>query len=213
MPDRKRNGPRSRSGDSRWDRAGGVGQPGVNVVEAARQPAAIPVEGPAADPGMAGPAVPRDDPVVEGESQQREVLVGRRDRGQALERRAQVVAEEPDEPSEERRRTGRDDDRAVEPGDQPPRDGEWVGAGGGRFEDGNRVGDEIRPAGIPAGSGALEEGQAWEVAEGLGSIDGPGRRDAVREPPEAKRRAGAGRRGPSRRMIRPVAGQWPEACR
>ena len=187
-------------------------QPGVNVVQAARQPAAVPVEGAATDPGMAGPAVPRHDPVVEGQAEQREVLVRRRDRGQALERRTKVVSEEPDEPSEERRRTGRDDDGAVEPGDQPPGDRERVGACGGRFEDRDRVRDEIRPTGIPAGAGALEEGQAGEVAEGLGSIDGPGRGDPVRQPPEAKRRAGAGRRD-HRRMIRPVAGPWPQACR
>ena len=101
----------------------------MDVVESAGQPAGVAIERPAAEPGVAGPAVPGDDPVVQREPQRRQVLVGRRDGRQAFEHGAQVVAEEADQAAEERRGVGRDERRPVEPGDEPACDGERVGSG------------------------------------------------------------------------------------
>ena len=138
----------------------------MDVVEPAGQPAAVAVERPAAEPGVAGPAVPGDDPVVQREPQRRQVLVGRGDGRQPLEHGAQVVAEEADEPAEERRRVGRDDERCpVEAGDEAAGDGERVRSGGRRLQDRDRIRGQVGPAGVAARPGALEQDQARQVAE------------------------------------------------
>ena len=84
-------------------------QPRVDLVEPAGQPPTVAVERPAAEPGVAGPSVPGDDPVVQRQAERRQALVLRRDGGQPLQHVTQVVPEEPDEPAEEpaARRPGR----------------------------------------------------------------------------------------------------------
>ena len=66
-------------------RGAGRVEPGMDLVEAAGQPPTVAVERPAAEPGVAGPPVPGDDPVVEREPERRQVLVVGRDRRQPLE--------------------------------------------------------------------------------------------------------------------------------
>ncbi len=86
---------------------------------------------------------------------------------------AEVVAEVSDEPAHERRaaarrrapRTG-----GVEPVDQPARFGERVRAPGRGLEDGPRVRRQERPARLPAGSSALEQGEPRQVPERLGGV-------------------------------------------
>ena len=73
----------------------------------ARRPASrvrVAVERAPGQPRRAGPAVPGDRPVVEGEPEERQALVVRGRRRQALEDVAELVGEEADEPAEERRR-------------------------------------------------------------------------------------------------------------
>ena len=79
----------------------------MDIVEPARQASGVAVERPAAEPGEAGPSVEGDDPVVERQPKRWQVLIGGGDRRQALERPAEVVPEEPDEPAQEARRIGR----------------------------------------------------------------------------------------------------------
>ena len=180
----------------------------MDVVEPAGQAAPVAIERPAADPGVAGPPIPGDDPVMERKAERRQVLVDRRARGQALEDRAEVVAEEADQAAEEGRDVGRDERRRVEPGDQAAGDGEGVGSGRRRLEDGHRIGREIGPACVAARPGALQQDEAGQVAERLGGVDRAHRGDAVGQPAHAKRRAGAGYRdhGP---MIGPPARVGP----
>ena len=166
-------------------------QPSVDLVEPARQPPPVTVEGPPAEPGMAGPPVPGDDPVVEREPERREVLVRRRDGRQPLEHAAQVVAEEADQPAEEWRRIGRDDEGPVEAGDKAARDGERVRAGRRGLEDRHRIGRQVGPAGVASRPGALEQDEAGQVAKRLGGVDRARSGDAVRKPPEPERRAGS----------------------
>ena len=120
---------------------------------------------------MARPPIPGDDPIVQREPQRRQVLVGRGDGRQALEDGADVIAEEADQPAEERRRIGRDDDRPVEASDQSAGDRERVGAGRRRLEDRDGIGGEVGPAGVAPRPGALEQDEARQVAERLGRID------------------------------------------
>ena len=142
-----------------------------------RQPAVEPlrvaVDGPAADPGRAGAAVPGHDPVVEREPEQRQALVVGGDRRQPLEGVAKVVGEVADEPAEERRcvgirwrRRGR-----VEAADQAARLGERVGPGRRGGEQLDRVGGEVRPARPSPGSGGLEQGETGQFAKQLGGVD------------------------------------------
>ena len=172
------SGPAASAGAG-WPWRRRVVKPGMDVVEPPRQPAPVAVERSPADPGVAGPTVPGHDPVVEREPEGRQVLVDRRDRRQPLEAGAEVVAEEADEATEERRDVGRDERRPVEPGDQPAGDRERVRPGGRRLEDRDRVGGEVRPACVAAGPGALEQDQAGQVAERLGHVDGARGGDAV----------------------------------
>ena len=180
----------------------------MDVVEPARQAASVAVERPAAEPRVAGPPVPGHDPVVQRQPEERQTLVVGGDRRQPFERVAQVVAEEADEPAEEPRRVGRHHDGAVESRHQPARHGERVGPGGRPLEDRDRVGGEVGPAGVAARAGALEEGEPGQVAERLGHVDRPGRREAVREAPEPEwgTRPGTGDHGAMiRRDRRPAA--------
>ncbi len=156
----------------------------MHVVEPTSQASPIAIEGPTADPGMARPPVPGDDPIVEREPERRQVLVGRRERGQALEDRADVVAQEADEPAEEWRRIRGDDDRPIEAGHEAARDCERVRPGGRRLEDGDRVCRQVGPARVAARSCALEQDEARQVAEGLGGIDRARAGDAVRQTSE-----------------------------
>ena len=172
----------------------------MDVIEPAGQPSAVGIERPSAQPGVPGAAVPGHDPVVEGEPQRRQVLVGRRDLGQPFQRGAQVIAEEADQAAEEWRGVGGDDRRPVEPRHQPPRHRERVRARGGRFEDGHRVGDKVRPARVATRAGALEEHEARQVTERLGGVDRAGAGDPIGQAAETEGCAVAGR--DHRRMIR-----------
>ena len=113
----------------------------MDVVEPAGQAASVTIERPAADPGVAGPPIPGDDPVMERQPKRRQVLVDRRARGQPLEDRAEVVAEEADQAAEEGRDIGRDERCRVEAGDQAARDGKGSGpaAGDSRTATGSAV--------------------------------------------------------------------------
>ncbi len=180
----------------------------MDVVEPAGQAARVAIERPAADPGVAGPPIPGDDPVMERKPEGRQVLVDRRARGQPLEDRAEVVAEEADQAAEEGRDIGRDEPRRVQAGDQPAGDREGVGSGRRRLEDGHRIGGEIGPACVAARPGALEQDEAGQVSERLGGVDRARRGDPVGQPAHAKRRAGAGCRD-HRPMIGPQAPASP----
>ncbi len=167
---------------------GGSGEPRVDVVESPGQAATVSVQGTPGEPGMPGPSIPCHDPVVECQAQRRQPLVVGRDIRQPFEHVAQVVAEEPDEPAEEPGRVRRHDRRRLEPGEQPPRDRERVRAGGRRLEHGHRIGRQVGPARVPAGAGALEQGETRQVAERLGGVDGSGLGDAIRQPAQSERR-------------------------
>ena len=132
---------------------------------------------------------------MQGEAKRRQVLVGRDDGRQAFQDGPEVVAEEADQPAEERRRTGRDDDGTVEARDQPAGDGEGVGAGRGGLQDGDRVGGEIWSSGVALRPRAFEQGEARQVPGGLGGIDGARRGHTVGESAEPKRGARAGEAG------------------
>ena len=56
-------------------------------------------------------------------------------------------------------------DRPVEPADEPARDRERIRPGGGRLEHRDGVGGQVGPARVAAWPGALEQGQAGQVAE------------------------------------------------
>ena len=175
----------------------------MDVVEAARQSSAVAVERPPAEPGVTGPPIPGDHPVVQREAQERQVLVGRRDRRQAFEDGAEVVPDEADQPAEKRRRIGRERRPAsVQPGDQAARHREWVRTGRGRLQHGHGIRGQVRPASIATGSRALEQTEPGQVPERLGDVDGSGGGDRVRQPAKANGGAGAGRRD-HRPMIRP----------
>ena len=119
----------------------------MDVVEAAGQPALVAIQGPAGQPGRPGPAIPRHDPVVQGEPERRQLLVVDRDGRQALEGVAEVVPEESRQPAGERWGI-RGERRRVEPGDEAARDGERVRSRRRCLQDGHRVGREVGPAGI-----------------------------------------------------------------
>ena len=168
------------------------------------------IDGPPAEPRPAVAAVPGDDPVVEREAKERQLLVGRGDRGQSLEAPPEVVAEEPGEAAEERRRPGRLDRVAVSRAEQPARAGERVGPSGGRLDDGHGIGGEVGPARVPAWPGALEEDQSREVAEALGDVDrrfGGEIRHLQRADAGCKIEAGTG----DPLLHRPIIAQGPDA--
>ena len=186
-------------------------QPGVDVIEPARQAASVAIERATADPGMARPPVPGDDPIVEREPKRRQVLVGGRDGRQPLEDRAEVVAEEADEAAEEWRRIGRDDDRPVEAATSRRATANGSGPAAGDLEDGDRIRREVGPARVAPGPRALEQDEARQVAERLRGIDRARAGDPVGQATEPERARWIGRSGSSRPMIRRVA--WQAARR
>ena len=216
-----------RTGRCRFRGAWRRGQPCVDLIEPSRQPPPIAIECAAAEPRVSRPPVPGDHPVVEGQSEGRQVLVGWGDRRQPLERGAEVVAEEADQAAEERRRVRRDDDRPVEPRDKPARHRERIRTGRRRLQDRDGIRREVRPARIASRSGALEQDEAGQVAKRLGGIDRASTRDAVGEPTEPERRTGSIGRdhlppddtatrplGPPGRPLRacPPAARMPARC-
>ncbi len=84
-----------------------TGEPGPDLGQPLLEPPDVPVEGPTAEPGPAVAPIEGDRPVVEREPQRGQVLVVDGDQGQSLERVPQVVAEEADEPADERRQRRR----------------------------------------------------------------------------------------------------------
>ncbi len=189
-----------------------AGQTGMDLVEASGEAPRVAVERPSGQPGVSGPPVPGDDPVVQREPQHRQALVVHRDRWQTLEGMPEVVAQEAHQAAGEPRGVGGHDDRPVEPGHEPAGDGERVVPGGGRFEHGNGVRGQVGPAGVPAWPRALQKGQAGQVAEGFRHIDRAHRGETVGQPPKPQGRlvAGCGDHGP---MIRPRAGTEPPVGR
>lgn len=161
----------------------------MDIVESAREPPPVAVERAATQPGMSGAPIPGNDPVVERQPEQRQILVGPGDGGQTFQAGAKVVAKEPNEPAKERRRICGDERRAIKALDEPPRYGERVRARGRRFEDGGWIGGEVGPSSVAARSCALEEREAGQVAERFRDVDRASSRNAVRQPPEAKGRA------------------------
>ena len=148
-----------------------------------------------------GPAVPGDDPVVEGEPEER-AGPGRRPRSTAAARGRARGRSRGSRPGR-RGRAGRrpDDDGPVEPADEPSRDRERVRPGGRALEDRDRIGGEVGPPRVATRPGALEQGEAGQVAERLGHVDGPRGGEAVGEAPQAERGARSGR-GDHGAMIR-----------
>ena len=159
----------------------------MDVVEAARQASAVAVQRPAAEPRVTGPSIPGDHPVVQGEAQDRQVLVGRRDRRQAFEDGAEVVADEADQPAEKGRCICRNDDPPVQPGDQAACHREWVRTGRGRLQHGHGIRGQVRPASVATGPRALEQTEPGQVPERLGDVDGSGGGDRVRQAGEGER--------------------------
>jgi GNAT superfamily N-acetyltransferase len=177
---------------------GGHRQPGVDVVEPSRQASPVAIECPAAKPGVAGSTIPGNHPVMQGQAERRQVLVGHGDRRHPLEQRAQVVPEETDESAEERRCVGRHDRCAIEARDEAPRDRKRIRSGRRRLENGHWIRRQVRPPGITPRPCAFEQDKTRQVAERLGGVDGAASRDSVRQPPESKWSAGT-RRGDHRR--------------
>ena len=75
----------------------------ANLLEAPVEPRRLAIDRATAQPGGTGPAVPGNDPVVEGEPHLGQVLVVIRAGWQSLEPPAEVVAKEADEAADERR--------------------------------------------------------------------------------------------------------------
>ena len=165
---------------------------------------------------MAGPPIPGDDPVVEREPERRQALVVGGDRRQPLEDVAEVVAEEADEPAEERRRIGRDDGRRVEPGDEPAGDGERVRPGGGRLEDGDGIGGQVVQRALRPGRALSSRASPGRSRNASAASIGAGA--AIRSGSRRSRSGGRGRCGHGRatwdhagmtgrgRRYRPVSG-------
>ena len=122
-------------------------------------------------------------------------------RRQPLEPSPEVVAEEADQAAEERRRVR----RPSTGGSVEPRRGAGArpangsAAGRRRLEDRDRVGGQVRPAGVAARPGALEQGQARQVAERSATSIGRTRR-------ELRQRLERGRAARRRRNGRPRRG-------
>ena len=144
-----------------------------DVAHAAAEARPVPVDGTAPEPRGARAPVPREHPVVEGEPQQRQVLVHARDRRHALEPPAQVVGEVPHQAARERRSIGRCRSVTGHPPQQGPRLGERIRALGRRVEDEDRVRGQEGPAPRATWPGALEQREARKVAERFGGINGP----------------------------------------
>ena len=202
------------AGDGRSRRAG-LRSRSTDVRQPPIERGRVAVDGPAAEPGRAGPAVPGDDPVVEREAERRQVLVVGGDRRQPLERVAQVVAEVADEAAEERRHVAVGEVRFRRPGreagHEPAGGRERVGAGRGPVEDLDGVGREERPAGAAAGPGALEEREPGQAAERLGDVDRADRGE-LRQRDEADERGSGDGAGTVARGVdhRAIIGGTPE---
>ena len=189
-----------------------VGEPGMDVVETAGQAARIAVERPTTEPGVAGPAVPGDDPVVQRQPQERQVLVRRpRSRG-GVRARPEVVAEEPDQPAEEAWGVGGHDHRAIKASHQAAGDRERVGpaAGASRTATGSAVRYVQRA--LRPGLALSRRARPGQVEEGLGDVDRTHRREPVGQAPEPEGRLVTGR-GDHGRMIRPPVGTSPSSAR
>ena len=165
----------------------------MDVVQAPREPPTVAIERTATQPRMARPPIPGDHPVVEREAKRRQALVVLRDRGQTLQDVPQVVSDEPHEAAQEPWGVGRDDMRRIQPPDEPAGHGEGVRPGGGRLEHRHGIGGQVGPARVPAGPRAFQQGQARQVAERLGDVDGSSTRDPLRQASQSKR--GRGRTG------------------
>ena len=180
----------------------GERQARVNVVEPAGEPTLVAVDGAAAEPCLPGPPIPRHHPVVERQSDRRQPLVVERDRRQAFQHVPEVVAEEPGQPAEEARRIRPGQRRRIEPGEEAPGDRERVGTGRRGVEDGHRVGGQVRPAGVPARTGALEQDETRQVAERFRDVDRWAVRHARRAAAAIGSRTTAGWAGSVRRGSR-----------
>ena len=93
----------------------------------------------------------------------------------------------------------------IEPAEERPGLRERVRPRRRRVEDRDRVGRQERPARLPAGPGALEDGQPRQVAERLGEVH-RGDRVEVRAPleddgPDRRRSAGSGTPGRDRGRV------------
>ncbi len=153
----------------------------MDLVEASGQTPTIAVERTPTQPGMSGPTVPRHDPVVQRKAKGWQALIILRDRWETLELVAEVVAEEPDQATQERGRIGRYEAGPVQTSDEPTCDGERVGPRCRSLQDRDRISRQERPARRATRSSALEQGEPGQVPEGLGDIDRAPHGDTVRE--------------------------------
>ena len=168
------------SGVARCVRAAGARrrEPGTDVVEPPGEPPPSPSS--ARPPSQAAPVRRSQaiDPVVERETEERQALVVRR--------RASAAARGRGRGRRRGSRRARRGTAARRPGDRAAsassratrrrRDREGIGAGRRRLEDRHRIGGQVRPARVAAGPGALEQGEAGQVAERLGHVDRRGPR-------------------------------------
>ena len=166
-------------------RRGDVEQAGVDVVETAGQTSSVAIERPAAEPGMTGPPIPGDDPVVEREPKRRQALIVDRDRRQALQDVPEVVAEEPDEAAEERaarrparpasRRDGRARRRATANGSGPAAGDSRTATGSAvryvqrALRPGRALSSSASPGRSRNGLGDIDRAGRWRCGPGVGA--------------------------------------------
>ncbi len=91
---------------------------------------------------------------------------------QALEAPREVVSEVADEPATEGGQVRAGGARPVEAGEDRPGRGERIAPVRRALQDRHRVRGQVRPAGVAARPGALEDREAGQVAEPLGDIRG-----------------------------------------
>ena len=145
----------------------------------------VAVDRPTDQPGHPITPIPGHDEVVQPEPQLRQRLVCGRQARQTLEPTAEVVREVAGQPAGPGRRlaaqaTGRftaQPARRQAP-EQPSGAPERIGAVVGLAEGEQGVGREIAPSRTPSWAGALEEDEAGQAAQTLGSIE---RRELVEE--------------------------------
>jgi hypothetical protein len=156
----------------------------MDIVEAAGEPSRVAVKGTSGQPGRAGAPVPGHHPVVQREPKRRQLLVVHRERRQTLECVPQVVPEEAGEPAG-KGRSPIGQGCPLKASKQPARHGERIWARGRRLQDRDRIRREVRPAGVAARPGTLEQAHPGQIAERLRDVDRARRRDRSGQLPGA----------------------------
>ena len=167
----------------------------ANRGEPSIERAVVAVKRTAREPHSTGRAVPRDDPVVEGEAEDRQALVVDRDRPSRLEGEAEVVPEVPDEATRERRGTRPAVADRAQPRQAPACLREWIRPSRRLAEDRGRIRGEVAPAATSTGPGALHDREPGHVAERFGGVDGRERGQLRRQALESQPRTRTRPRG------------------